>query len=136
MCMSDESEVSPADEVAALLSEAAEIHAMVYRITEDEDPDWSSWYAKWLLDLSELPELMAEDISSSQLTYELVRLDREYTEFDREEPWEMFYAERLLEVFGTVDLDESDEDDDDEEEEDDDDFESSEDAEDDVDNFA
>jgi len=41
--------------VAELLHEAAETHHTVYRITDGDDPDWASWYADWLLDLSELP---------------------------------------------------------------------------------
>jgi hypothetical protein len=30
----------------------------VFRITEGDDPDWASWYADWLLDLSELTEVL------------------------------------------------------------------------------
>jgi hypothetical protein len=41
--------------LAELLQEAAEIHHTVYRITDGDDPDWASWYAAWLLELSELP---------------------------------------------------------------------------------
>jgi hypothetical protein len=41
--------------LAELVHEAAEIHHTVYRITDGDDPDWASWYAAWLLDLSELP---------------------------------------------------------------------------------
>ena len=44
--------------IAELLHEAAETHHTVYRITDGDDPDWASWYADWLLDLSELPELL------------------------------------------------------------------------------
>ncbi len=39
--------------VAALLREAGETHHLVYRIVDGDDPDWASWYADWLLDLSE-----------------------------------------------------------------------------------
>ena len=41
--------------IAGLLHEAAETHHRVYRITDGEDPDWASWYADWLIRLSELP---------------------------------------------------------------------------------
>ena len=32
-----------------------ETHHRVYRITDGEDPDWATWYANWLVQLSELP---------------------------------------------------------------------------------
>ena len=41
--------------IAELLHEAAETHHAVYRMSDGDDPDWASWYADWLLDLSELP---------------------------------------------------------------------------------
>ena len=44
--------------IQALLSEAAETHHRVYRIVDGNDSDWASWYADWLLNLSELPTLL------------------------------------------------------------------------------
>ena len=44
--------------IAELLHEAAETHHRVYRITDGEDADWASWYADWLIRLSELPDLL------------------------------------------------------------------------------
>lgn len=44
--------------IAELLHEAAETHHVVDRIVDGDDPDWASWYADWLLDHSELPELL------------------------------------------------------------------------------
>ena len=46
--------VDPA-RVADLLREAGDLHHRVYRITDGEDPDWATWYATWLVELSELP---------------------------------------------------------------------------------
>jgi hypothetical protein len=40
--------------VGALLHEAAETHHRVFRITDGVDDDWASWYAQWLVTLSEL----------------------------------------------------------------------------------
>ena len=45
------------DRVRDLLHEVAETHHRVFRITDGEDADWASWYADWLLNLSELPRL-------------------------------------------------------------------------------
>jgi hypothetical protein len=54
--------MNPADDrqarVAALLHEAGETHHRVYRIVDGEDPDWASWYADWLLNLSGLPQIL------------------------------------------------------------------------------
>jgi hypothetical protein len=44
--------------LAELLHEAAETHHAVYRISDSDHPDWASWYASWLLDLSELPNVL------------------------------------------------------------------------------
>jgi hypothetical protein len=81
--------------LAELLHEAAETHHVVYRITDGDDPDWASWYADWLLNLSELPELLGLKPVRSHLVHALVELDRNYTEAAPDEPWEDWYAERL-----------------------------------------
>jgi hypothetical protein len=86
--------------IAELLHEAAETHHRVYRITDGEDADWASWYAAWLIDLSELPELLSRRPVRSELVYLLVLLDREVAAQQPDEPWEQFYARRLAEHFG------------------------------------
>jgi hypothetical protein len=86
--------------VADLLHEAAETHHVVYRIVDGDDPDWASWYADWLLTLSELPQLLGAAPVRSHLVHALVQLDRDYTAESREQRWEDWYAERLLEEFG------------------------------------
>ena len=55
-----------------LLHEAAETHHTVYRIVDGDDPDWASWYADWLIDLSELPELLGAKPVRSHLVHALV----------------------------------------------------------------
>lgn len=87
------------ERVAALLHEAAETHHIVYRITDGEDPDWASWYADWLVRLSELPKLLGRAPVRSELVFLLVQADRDYTARERDESWENFYAERILEQF-------------------------------------
>jgi len=83
--------------ISELLHEAAETHHTVYRITDGEDPDWASWYASWLIDLSELPELLGAKPVRSELVYLLVKLDQQYTTANPGEPWEDYYARTLLE---------------------------------------
>jgi hypothetical protein len=69
--------------IAALLHEAAETHHTVYRITDGDDPDWASWYADWLLELSELSDLLGAKPVRSHLVHALVQLDRDTRLLDR-----------------------------------------------------
>lgn len=85
--------------VADLLREAAETHHRVYRFTDGEDADWASWYASWLVDLSELPTLLDRTPVRSELVYLLVLLDREVTEQQIAEPWHEYYAQRIVDHF-------------------------------------
>lgn len=81
--------------VSGLLHEAAETHHLVFRIVDGDDPDWASWYADWLLDLSELPMLIGRKPVRSHLVHSLVQLDRDYLASGSAEPWEDWYAARL-----------------------------------------
>ena len=92
----------PVDRVRDLLREVAETHHRVFRITDGEDADWASWYADWLVNLSELPRLVGTPPVCSALVYELVRLDREYTAGGPGESWEEFYARALVERVGAA----------------------------------
>jgi hypothetical protein len=86
--------------ITALLREVSETHHVVFRITDGVDDDWASWYADWLLRLSELPTLLGRPPVRSELVYELVRLDKEYTANTPSGPWPEFYAGALAERFG------------------------------------
>jgi hypothetical protein len=86
------------ERIAELLHEAAETHHIVYRITDGEDPDWASWYASWLLDLSELPALLGGKPVRSHLVHALVQLDRDYTSGSPGTNWEVYYADRLRDL--------------------------------------
>jgi hypothetical protein len=85
--------------IAELLREVADLHHRVYRITDGADPDWASWYAAWLVDLSELPELLDQRPVRSELVYLLVLLDKELTDQPVTEPWEEYYARRVSQHF-------------------------------------
>jgi hypothetical protein len=82
--------------ISELLHEAAETHHTVYRITDGADEDWASWYADWLIRMSELPDLLGRTPVRSELVSLLVSLDREYGEASPDERWEDFYARELL----------------------------------------
>jgi hypothetical protein len=85
--------------IAALLREAGETHHLVYRIVDGDDPDWASWYADWLLNLSELPQILGTTPVRSELVWLLVTLDKEYTKASPGTPWPQWYSERVAEHF-------------------------------------
>jgi hypothetical protein len=87
------------ERIGGVLYEASETHHRVYRIVGGADDDWASWYADWLINLSELPSLLETTPVRSELIYELVGLARDYTAKAPAERWETFYAQRLLESF-------------------------------------
>jgi hypothetical protein len=87
------------DKVAALLHEASETHHQVFRITDGTDPDWASWYADWLTNLSELPQLVGGPPVRSEVVYLLVQSDKDYVRDNPAEPWERYYASRIAERF-------------------------------------
>jgi hypothetical protein len=88
--------------IAALLDEVAETHHRVYRITDGTDEDWASWYADWLLNLSELPDLIGGRPVRSHLVSALVQLDRDYTSDAPDDPWPSYYASRLADLLANT----------------------------------
>ena len=86
-------------QIAALLHEAGETHHLVYRIVDGDDPDWASWYGDWLINLSELPQILGATPVRSELVWTLVGLDKDYTATAPESPWPQWYAERIMERF-------------------------------------
>ena len=86
--------------VSALLHEAGETHHLVYRIVDGDDPDWASWYADWLINLSELPQLLGTAPVRSELVWLLVELDKQYAKDSPDTPWPDWYAQRVVEQLG------------------------------------
>jgi hypothetical protein len=87
------------ERAAALLHEAGETHHIVYRIVDGDDPDWASWYADWLLRLSELPQILGTTPIRSELVWLLVNLDKDYTTASPGTAWPTWYAERIVERY-------------------------------------
>lgn len=87
--------------ISDLLHETGETHHRVFRIVDGADDDWASWYADWLISLSELPGLLGVKPVRSELVYQLVSLDKQYTAEQPGEPWEPYYARAILERFRT-----------------------------------
>jgi hypothetical protein len=87
------------EQIAELLHEAGETHHTVYRIVDGDDPDWASWYADWLINLSELPQILGTTPVRSELVWLLVSLGKEYADTSPELPWPQWYAQRIVEQF-------------------------------------
>jgi hypothetical protein len=87
---------STEEQVSALLHEVSETHHRVYRIVDGADDDWASWYADWLINLSELPTLLGIKPVRSELVYLLVGLDKDYTAAGPDQPWESYYTGRII----------------------------------------
>ena len=85
--------------IADLLHEAGEAHHTVYRITDGADDDWASWYSNWLVNLSELSDLLGAAPVRSELTAALVRLADEFESGDPDGRWEDHYAAGIVEQF-------------------------------------
>ena len=89
------------EQISRLLHEAGDTHHQVFRIVDGADDDWASWYADWLISLSELPALLGIKPVRSELVYLLVSLDKEHTAGQQDQPWEAYYAPRLLGHFNS-----------------------------------
>lgn len=79
-------------QIGALLHEAGETHHLVYRIVDGDDPDWVSWYANWLINLSELPQILGTTPVRSEPVWLLVTLDKEYTRSRASHPRQRLFA--------------------------------------------
>ena len=85
--------------ISPLLSEVSEVHHTVYRMTDGADDDWASFYADWLIDHSELPEILGSAPTRSHLVHELVDSERACAEAAPDKSWEEYYAERVVDRF-------------------------------------
>jgi hypothetical protein len=90
----------PTAAIAALLQEAGETHHRVYRIVDGEDPDWASWYADWLIEHSELSQILGTRPVRSELVWLLVQLDKDYAQTSPDAPWPQWYAQRVVAHLG------------------------------------
>jgi hypothetical protein len=90
----------PTARIRDLLHEAGEVHHVVFRISDGADDDWASFYADWLLEHSELPDVLGGPPIRSHLVHELVGSDQAFSQESTGGPWEAFYADRIVARFG------------------------------------
>ena len=91
------------EQLSQLLREASETHHRVFRIVDGADDDWASWYAWWLINLSELPTVLDATPVRSGLIYLLVNQNKQYTAAQSGKSREFYYARRILDHFHPAD---------------------------------
>jgi hypothetical protein len=85
--------------IAALLQQVGEVHHTVFADTSGADDDWATFYSDWLLTHSEMPKLLGRRPVRSHLTRDLVECDEQYTAAGTSDPWNAWYAARLLQKY-------------------------------------
>lgn len=83
-----------------LLHQAGELHHVYYGDVDGVDDDWATFYLQWLLSRSPFPQPLARPPVRSGLTRDLVHLDEDYVGSRQTEPWNSWYARRLVEKYG------------------------------------
>lgn len=89
-----------ADQIAALLHEAGEVHHVYYADVDGNDDDWATFYSEWLLARTKFPELLSRRPVRSSLTRDLVVCDEEYQAAGATDPWPGWYAAKLIAKYG------------------------------------
>lgn len=84
------------DRLAATLERAERVHGVVTERAGGKDPEWALFYAWWLINWSDLPEILGSTPRLGDLTARLIALDADYRSESRDEPWPAFYARELL----------------------------------------
>ena len=88
------------EKVSGLLNEAGETHHIFFRITDGADEDWATFYSDWLVNHSELSNLLGSAPPRSHLTHALVQCDLDYQAEKPDQSWQDWWAARLVERFG------------------------------------
>lgn len=81
------------ERIADLLREVADLHHRYYRLTDGADEDWPTFYARWLVHHSELPDVLGQRPARSEVVHLLVRAERELADAA---DWAAAYAELLV----------------------------------------
>ena len=81
-------------ELAELLVSTGHAHHAAYADADGVDPEWASWYAPRLQTL--IGDRLGRKVTRSELTYLLVRAEREHSASDGEVAWPVLYAQLIL----------------------------------------
>jgi hypothetical protein len=84
--------------LADLLHQAAEDHHIAFKATDGVDPDWSIWYADYLLEHG-IEQMLDAKLLKSDLVYLLVGADKRIDVRAPGARWEPWYARYLLDAY-------------------------------------
>ena len=84
------------EELEALLVETGHKHHEAYRDSDGVDPEWAQWYAAYLQ--ARIWDSVGRLLSRSELTYLLIRGDREAKSSDDPSQWTVIYSRLLREA--------------------------------------
>jgi len=82
-------------EVARLLVETGHAHHAAYAASDGVDPEWATWYAPYLQ--AHLEDRLGRKVTRSELTYLLIKSEREHDAADDDSAWPDYYAGVILE---------------------------------------
>lgn len=83
------------EQIAQLLLQTGQAHHAAYFEADGDDPDWPLWYADYLQE--RLPPLLGEELTTSELVYLIIDLDRHHKTEEPDSPWHQYYARGLIE---------------------------------------
>lgn len=90
--------------IKELLDQASETHSVVYKNQQGVDADWPLWYAAWLMGHTDLPEVIEDGMTESELVHFFVEVEDEYRQQKSDQDgWQGYYAERLVEILSAGD---------------------------------
>ena len=84
------------EELSSLLDETGKAHHRAFARSDGYDPEWASWYAPMLQ--AGIGDRLGRTITRSELTYLLIRAEREHAAAADGSPWPDFYARVILEA--------------------------------------
>ena len=79
-----------AKQLAALFRAAGAAHEEAFAATSGEDPDWLSWYARYLA--PRIQQELGGQVDQSALAADLCQADSDYRAAEGREAWPEFYA--------------------------------------------
>lgn len=82
-------------EIADLLRQTGRAHHRAFISTDGGEPEWAIWYAGYLQ--AHLGDRFGTVLSRSELTYRLIKAEKEHVRFGGGTPCPEFYAPILVE---------------------------------------
>jgi hypothetical protein len=81
-------------ELAELLVETGHAHHAAYAASDGVDPEWAGWYGPYLQ--ARVGDRLGRRVTRSELTYLLIRAEREHNAADDDSSWPGYYAAVIL----------------------------------------